>query len=304
MKLILPEAGGPPSQPDPYVFKAGGKYYIYASGDGGVKTYMSEKLTEGWKYIGRAIAEKGIHFYWAPCVIERDGVYYMYYSSIPEGETDHHKQAVKVAVSRSPEGPFEYKKTVIPAFSIDPHVVKSGGEYYIFYSLNDYEAERAGTYIAVDRLADMFTAEGKPVPVVVPTVDEEIFMKDRFRPGQNWHTVEGAFYFREGNRHFLMYSGNCYQNEKYFVGYACAESAENDLRKVRFRKYPSDEAYAPLLAKNAEEEGTGHNSVIREGGEYYIVYHARDVSGKKAEDTRTARICKMRVDGLRLIAER
>ena len=132
MKLILPEAGGPPSQPDPYVFKAGGKYYIYASGDGGVKTYMSEKLTEGWKYIGRAIAEKGIHFYWAPCVIERDGVYYMYYSSIPEGETDHHKQAVKVAVSRSPEGPFEYKKTVIPAFSIDPHVVKSGGEYYIF----------------------------------------------------------------------------------------------------------------------------------------------------------------------------
>ena len=111
---------------------------------------MSEKLTEGWKYIGRAIAEKGIHFYWAPCVIERDGVYYMYYSSIPEGETDHHKQAVKVAVSRSPEGPFEYKKTVVPAFSIDPHVVKSGGEYYIFYSLNDYEAERAGTYIAVD----------------------------------------------------------------------------------------------------------------------------------------------------------
>lgn len=305
MKLIHPEQGAPVSQGDPYIFKANGKYYIYATGMRGVETYVSDRLTDGWTYLGRTLEEPGMAEFWAPCIIERDGVFYLYYSSVPVGTEDMHKQAIKVATSASPEGPFVYRKTLLPPFSIDPHVVKSGEEYYIFYSVNDYEAERAGTYIVVDKLTDMFTAEGKPVPVVVPTLDEEIFRRDRFRKGQHWHTVEGAFYFRVGDDHYVTYSGNCYQNEQYFLGYAYAHGRENDLRKLHFQKQPSDGVYAPLVCRNAYEEGTGHNSVIEENGKLYLVYHARDYAADKTlPDCRTARICPLIASGRILKAER
>ena len=55
------------------------------------------------------------------------------------------------------------------------------------------------------------------------------------------------------------------------------------------------------MIKNDFEEGTGHHSVIKFNGEYYIVYHARDYrkSNGKYEERRTARICKMSVkDGI------
>lgn len=305
MKLIKQEKGAPVSQGDPYVIKANGKYYLYATGVQGVEVYVSDSLFEGWKYLGKAISETGMKEYWAPCVIERDGLFYMYYSSIPAEEEDVHQQAVKVAVSDRPDGGFVYQKTILPPFSIDPHVVKSGNDYYIFYSVNDYEAERAGTYIVVDRLTDMFTAEGKSVPVVVPTLDEEIFIYDRFRKGQNWHTIEGAFYFRKGNDHYVTYSGNCYQNEKYFLGYAYAYGEETDLRKLKFEKQPSDSVYAPLVCRNGDEEGTGHNSIVEESGNYYIVYHARDLTADRSlPDCRTARICPLTVNGKDLKAVR
>ena len=305
MKLIIPENGAPASQGDPYIFQANGRYYLYATGINGVETYVSDSLLSGWKYLGRTLAEPDRKEYWAPCVIERDGLYYMYYSSMPKEEEDVHCQEIRAAVCESPEGPFVYQKTVLPSFSIDPHVVKSGDEYYIFYSLNDTQAQRAGTYIAVDKLTDMFTVEGKPKAVVVPTLDEEIFMYDRFRKGQNWHTVEGAFYFRIGDDHYVTYSGNCYQNEKYFLGYAYAHGNETDLRKLVFEKQPSEKVYAPLLSRNEREEGTGHNSVIEAGVTYYIVYHARDCGcDKTLPDVRTARICRLTAHGKSLKAVR
>lgn len=135
--------------------------------------------------------------------------------------------------------------------------MESGGEYYIFYSANDYEAERAGTYIAVDKLTDMFTVEGSPARVVLPSIKEEIFQKDRFRKGQDWYTIEGAFYFRKGDGHYLLYSGNCYENENYFVGLSYAESKETDLRKVPFRKVPSESVYAPVLRKTTRRKARG-----------------------------------------------
>ncbi len=305
MKLILPEKGAPISQGDPYILKTNGKYYLYATGVNGVETYSSDKLMQDWKYIGRTLSEKGIKEYWAPCVIERDKTYYMYYSSMPQEEEDVHLQAIKVATSESPEGPFVYRKILLPAFSIDPHVVKSGNDYYIFYSVNDYDAVRAGTYIVVDKLVDMFTVEGRPSTVVVPTLDEEIFIRDRFRKGQNWHTIEGPCYFRKGEDHYVIYSGNCYQNEKYFLGYAYAHGKEDDLRKLKFEKQPSENVYAPLVSRNHEEEGTGHNSLIEEDGKYYIVYHARDLTADiTVHDCRTARICPLTVEGKTLKAIR
>lgn len=307
MKLINFKEGQYPSQPDPFILKGGdGKYYIYVSGAEGVHVYMSDSLSEGYTDMGIAFKVEGCKEYWAPSVIYTHGKYYMYVSFMKAEEDDVHMQTMHVAESDTPKGPFHTPTALIAPFSIDSHVVENESGLYMFYSLNDYEAERAGTYIAVDKMTDPRTMAGAPVPVVRATLDEEIFCRDRFKKGQHWHTLEGAFYFREGDTHYLIYSGNCYESEYYYLGYAVAHGSENDLTKLQFKKYPDENTYAPLIAANGFEAGTGHNSVIKDNGQYYAVYHGRDIppDPRINGDNRTARICRLEFDGDKLTAVR
>lgn len=302
MKLYQRKKGvkAPPGQPDPYIFKdKNGHYYVYAT-DG--QLYQSDNLLENWEYQGICLEMPGQRICWAPSVLEIDNTYYMYYSSIDEGNMDEHGQQIRVAVASAPQGPFLYQKTMLPPFSIDAHVVKTPSGLYMFYCSNDEHAERAGTRIVCDKMIDPFTMEGSPVCAVQPTIDEEIYQRDRFKKGQHWHTIEGAFYFYYGGKHFLMYSGACYQNPTYFIGYAVANGNEDeDLRKLKWTKYPDNHTYAPLLRKNEFMEGLGHNSVIFDDGKCYIVYHGRDYNEEETtEDTRSARIDELIIDGEKL----
>ena len=45
-----------PTQPDPYIIKSGGKYYIYATGVDGVHGYTSDSLTGDWTYCGKILS--------------------------------------------------------------------------------------------------------------------------------------------------------------------------------------------------------------------------------------------------------
>jgi len=286
----------PLGQADPYMIKANGKYYVYATGP---QLYVSENLTEGWEYKGCPLDMNGFHSVWAPCVIEIDGKYYMYFSAVDDGKDDQHEQTLRVAVADNPEGPFVTIKKVLPPFSIDPHVVKNASGIYNFYCQNIHDAERVGTHIFCDKMTDPENMEGNPVCVIRPTIDEEIFMKDRFKPGEHWHTVEGAFYFNVGETHFLMYSGACYMNPTYFIGYAVAHGpVDADLRTLDWKKYPDETTYAPLLCNTDWIEGMGHNSVLEEDGKHYIVYHGRDWGDAElSQDARSARFDELIVDG-------
>lgn len=288
-------------QPDPFVIKDGDTYFMYSSHKDGVVLNASKDL-HNWEYFGIVYKEKGMWEYWAPCIIKIENKFYIYVSFRENGHDDAHEEHLIVCSSPSPYGPFKFESNLVEPFSIDPHVVKSGDDYFIFYSKNNYEANRAGTYIVVDKLITPIKVEGNPKAVVVPTLDEEIFMKDRFKVGQHWHTIEGAFYFRKGDYHFLMYSGNCYQNVNYFVGYSVAKSSSNNLKEIDFKKYPSDDIYKPFISKDDKEEGTGHNSVLEENNKYYMFYHARDngilIPGK---EQRTARIAEIEIDNDKLI---
>lgn len=290
-------------QADPYVFEYDNKFYIYTTGSDGIYAYWSDNLFTGWKYYGKVFTVSGMHDFWAPSVIELDGLFYMYcsfefYGDIPD--KGGHRQTMHVAVSDNPLGPFKNPKQILHPFSIDSHIVKNENGLFLFYSTNDFDSERPGTYIAVDRMTDPFTPSGNPVPVVVPTIDEEIFMRDRYMKGVHWHTIEGAFYFREGDWQYVMYSGSCYENEHYFIGYARSKTNETDLTKIKFEKYPDDNTYYPVFSSNEWEEGAGHHSMIKHNNEWYSVYHARNVAddGLKG-DRRNARICLMSVkDGV------
>ena len=108
-----------------------------------------------------------------------------------------HHQAMFVSVADNPLGPFGNAKQILHPFSIDSHIVQNESGLYLFYSTNRFEGDRIGTYIVVDKMLDPFTPAGNPVTVVEPTLDEDIFRRDRYKKGQHWHTIEGAFYFKE-----------------------------------------------------------------------------------------------------------
>lgn len=295
-------------QADPFILESNGRFYIYTTGDDGIYAYEADDLFGEWSFYGKVFTYPDVEDFWAPSVIEIDGTYYMYCSfEFYEDTPDQggHRQTMHVSTSKSPLGPFENAKQLLHPFSIDSHVVKNESGLFIFYSTNRFDGERPGTYIVVDRLLDPFTVEGKPQTLVVPTLDEDVYMRDRYKKGVNWHTIEGAFYLREGDWHYLMYSGNCYQQPTYYIGYARAKTDETDLTKIKFEKYPDDNTYAPVMKANEFEEGTGHHSMIKYKGEWYAIYHARDVEADGLQgDRRNARICKMHIkDGI-ITAER
>ena len=297
MKII--EYAGIP-QPDPYVIKEGDTFYLYSTGSRGVHCYRSNRLFGGWEYIGIVLSEEGQKEFWAPSVIRHGGKFYMYYSSMSEREIDVHKENIKVAVCDTPCGKFTFVKDLLSPFSIDAHVVENSEGMYIFYSVNDYESEKAGTYIVVDKMQDPFTVQGEPKAVVRPTIEEEIYEKNRFLPGQDWYTLEGAFYFRKGDVHYCIYSANSYLKSTYHLGYAYAESESDELNKIDFEKASVD-SYRPLLCANGEEISTGHCCMIEDSGKMYLVYHGRDADSDLSLDDRSARICELTIKNKKLL---
>jgi GH43 family beta-xylosidase len=302
----LPFAGGQrPTHPDPFGFQHQGVYYCYASGETGVRLSRSPDLV-AWDYLGEVAGRPGRREYWAPCVYYHDGLFYLYVSSAPEDSDDPHDEVLSVATATTPTGPFEHVKTLFDEFSIDPHVVRDpAGELYLFYASNRFtglDPTRPGTSIVVDRLLDPLTPAGRPRPIVVPTLDEEIFARNRFGDGRDWHTIEGPTFFRHGAQAFVTYSGNAYVRPAYFVGYARA--GDGPIGGLSFAKYPSDSGYAPLIARTAAVEGTGHNSIVTAPNlvDQWILYHGRDAAEPLVEGTeqRTMRLDPLFFDGRRL----
>ena len=303
------------TQPDPFIFEENGRFYLYVSGVGlsGVEAYSADDIFGEWKYEG-IVTEfaKGCFDFWAPSVIKFKDKFYMYVSCFENNEENQGQktQCMRVASADSPLGPFKNEKKLYSEFSIDSHAVVSGGELYLWLSMNDWNASkerRAGTRIFVVKMKDPYTPEGGPVEKVIPTLDEE-----KFTPQCNdkiqWHTIEGAFWFKEGEYQYLMYSGGCYEDETYHIGYCTAKTNESDLRKIDFVKHTNGGRFAPVIIGNDFEEGTGHHSVIKHNGEYYAIYHGRDIGvyDKNAPyvEERTARICKLNVKDGMIIAER
>ena len=308
MQLLKIDKENYVGQADPFILKHNDKYYIYTTGDDGLYAHSCDSLLGDWKFEGRIFTIPGKECFWAPSAIYHEGKFYIYFSfEYYDAEPDQggHHQAMHVIESENPLGPFTEAKNILKPFSIDSHIVKTEEGLFLFYSPNTFEGERIGTHIVVQKMADPYTPVGEPVPVVKASIDEEIFCRNRYKDGQHWHTIEGAYWFQEGDWQYLMYSGGRYEDETYFVGYAAAKTTEQDLTKVKFQKMPDENTYAPLLRSNEWEEGTGHNSVIKEDGQYYIVYHARNTEADGLDgDRRNARIAKMHVADGKITVER
>ncbi len=290
------------TQPDPFVFRDDdGKFYIYNTGVEGVHAYSSDSLTGEWAYEGIVLTVPGGYEYWAPSIIKLEDTYYIYFSCCGGGSNEY----MHVAVSDKPLGPFGNAKRLYDRFTIDSHVVKTSAGLFLWYAENNENCDRIGTRVFVDKLLDPFTPANICKEVIVPTLDEEI---NTMTQKGLWHTLEGPFWFREGEWQYVMYSGGAFRNDTYHIGYAAAKSDEEDLTKVNFVKFTDNGKFKPTMFRNEVEEGVGHHSVIKADGQYYAIYHARDGARNDGSGTyteaRTARICKLHVaDGI-ITAER
>ncbi len=285
------------NQPDPFIFEDNGKFYLYVSNCGtGVEAYSADDIFGEWRYEGIIATIDGGYDYWAPSVIKHKGKYYIYVSTAKKDKF----QFLHVLSADTPLGPFGNEKLLYEYFSIDSHVVETDSGLFLFYAKDKTYGYRIGTRVYVDRLFDPYTPAYNPKEIIVPTFDEEKFTP-KCQNGGMWHTVEGAFWFKEGDWQYVMYSAGCFEDDTYHIGYASAKTDETDLTCIDFVKHTNGDSFAPVIIKNDFEEGTGHHSVIKYKGEYYAVYHARDYGALDDgyREARTARICKLNVkDGI------
>ncbi|HWH37782.1 MAG TPA: glycoside hydrolase family 43 protein [Candidatus Limnocylindrales bacterium] len=265
---------------DPFVLRHGDIFYAYGtnavgSADRAFEVLRSRDLVS-WSSLGRALpAVDGLaaRDHWAPEVCERDGTFYMYFSAGIEDRAHH----IRLALADRPEGPFRYEGVVLTPderFAIDASPFRDDdGRWYLYYARDRLEGDRAGTSLVVDELVEMDRLAGKPVTVLLPSADWQIFRRQRLMYGAvyDWHTLEGPFVVKRLGRYWCFYSGGAWTSEGYGVSYAVADSPLGP-----FAEPPAD-GPTVLRTRPGELIGPGHNSVVvGPDGADYIVYHAWD----------------------------
>ncbi len=244
---------------DPHAEVIDGSVWMYPTRSEGGRNffaYQSDDLVK-WEEHGPILDFRDIpwiredgrrgHGPWAPCVAEKDGKFYFYYSVGPQ--TDEHPSRIGVAVADSPAGPFEDSgKPLLTGGNgfeaIDPMVFRDpeSGKYFF------YAGGSAGAKLRVFELGDDMTSFRREVEVETPP-----------------EFTEAPFIHHHAGRYHLTYSHGGWRDASYSVHYATADSPTGpwDYRGV-------------LLESDNRHKGPGHHSIIRypaDGGKWYIVYH-------------------------------
>lgn len=293
---------------DPFILHASdSKYYMYGTSlADGFEAFVSPDLKTwepcGQVYRGGTEGQWNIDCFWAPEVYERDGKYYMLFSSNakynPTNEGENFR--IGVAVSDSPAGPFTdlYDRPIFyppyPIIDADVLFDETTGKAYLYFSRCCYkhaveselaqsvreaggfsEIEESWVY-GVEMKPDFSGVIGEPVLLLAPPTtldDKQAEWESRsVTSGEvNRRWTEGSFIFRQGNTYYMMYSANSYQGAHYAVGYATSDNPLGPFQKS---------ADNPVLQENVSRGGivmgTGHNMMFRNGeGQMFTVYHGR-----------------------------
>lgn len=299
--------GSPVVMGDPFILRASnGKYYAYGTTEGnmdGFNVYESQDLAT-WTLQGQCYKADPNGWttdcFWAPEMYERDGQFYMLFSSNwkenPTNEGEIFR--IGVAVSDSPTGPFKElsdKPIFDPGYPIiDANLYfADDGKVYLYYSRCCYkhavESELAtklkaeGKYdeieeswiYGVEIKPDFSGAIGEPVQLLAPPYELGGFQEWESRSAMageaNRRWNEGSFIFKHGDTYYMMYSANFYGGPYYAVGYATSKSPLGPFTKSTDN---------PVLERNNDKGGevycTGHNMVLTlPDGTLFTVYHGR-----------------------------
>lgn len=281
---------------DPAIIKTNQGYYVYSTdvrvaGEAkpGVMVRKSDDLIH-WTWVGQAlpgIPQEALDWtgavnLWAPDVIQAGDTYRMYYSASSFGST---QSAIGLQTSSSPEGPWTDEGLVVKtsaneqdklnAIDANPIVDAEGNSWMVYGSFFD------GIYITpLDPDTGKFKDEG---------YGTRIAARDR---ATEEGAVEGPYivYNPEFKKYYLFVSYDSLF-EDYNVRVARADSITgpytdmNGMNMLDTEHLPQYEIGTKILGGYRFTEGEGwvapgHNSVLKDGDDYYIVHHARGETDK------------------------
>lgn len=267
--------GDLPDVHDPAIIQAHDQYYLYSTG-GGIQ-WRSSPDRVGWSYRGDVLG--GVPEWaqditdgdlWAPDVAHFNGRYHLYYSASTFGSG---RSAIGVATNPvlSPDSAtYEWtdRGTVIESFdadpynAIDPNIIRDEQDrlWMAFGSWNE-------TGIRMRRL-DPETGK--------PSSEDETFYSLANRPNADDNAIEAPYIIRRNSFYYLFVSFD-----------ECCEGADSNYN---IRVGRSESVTGPYVAKDGtpmtdgggtlvldgweEWRGTGHNAVLQDEDDTFLVYHA------------------------------
>jgi hypothetical protein len=132
---------------------------------------------------------------------------------------------------------------------------------------------RPGTALAMQPLATMTKlAAGQALTVARARHDWQRFAAHRPMYGRvfDWHTLEGPFVVKRRGRYYCLYSGGCWQTERYGVDYVVAEGVMGPYLDTG-----AESGARVLRTVPARVLGPGHCSVVTDSDDQdYLAYHA------------------------------
>ncbi|MBD3630195.1 MAG: family 43 glycosylhydrolase [Cyclobacterium sp.] len=258
----------PGDRPDPTVIQIGEEFYASTTSNEWAPLfpiYKSSDLQE-WELVNYVFPDGAPEWaknnFWAPELSydEAQGKIYAYYTA---RDKSSNRLSVAVASSSSPTGIFEdHGPLVAQEFgSIDAYEVRDDdGKIYVLWK-EDGNSKGLPTPIWAQEINKQRTRlMGQPVEL--------------FRNDQPWekNLVEGVSVFKENGFFYATYSaGACCDKEcNYQTGVARSKNLLGP-----WEKYSGN----PILADNDDWHCAGHGTVVKNGPDYFMLYHAYNDEG-------------------------
>ena len=242
---------------DPTIKKFGDTYYIYATTDGsgagfGPAQLWCSKDFKNWTLMPMNWPDS--HWIWAPDVMknEADGKYYYLYCQPCK---------LHLGVGDTPRGPWknvlgESEAVLVPdrfvknAITLDGQTFRDDdGSVYMYWGT-------WGIYPGFGCGAGKLNSDMKSFSETKLIENTEVK-----------HFFEAPFVFKRTGIYYFLYSCEPCEDASYRVDYA---TAQHPMGPYTY--------HGTILKTNADGtvHGPGHNSVLQEGDNYYIVYHRHD----------------------------
>lgn len=253
--------------PDPYVLRVGERFYAYATQSGGrnVQVLSSPDLVR-WQLLGDGLPELPAWsrpgWTWSPAVVQRGDRFVMY---VAVREPRYDRQAIAVAESRIPEGPFRpvpggplvFQRGRGGSIDPDPFVDDDGSPTLLWKS----DGELVG------QPAMLWSRRLSPDGLRLRGRRRRLLRRDADWEGP---LIEAPCLWRAGGGYLLFYSAGRWMTGGYGIGYARGESARGGFEKVT-----TDE---PWFAADATVAGPGGQCIVAGGPDgttsSYLCYHA------------------------------
>lgn len=262
----------PGDRPDPTIIKIGDTYWASATSNEWSPLFPIFKSKDmiNWELVSY-IFPKGapgwaLNNFWAPELSydEKQKKVFVYYTARSK---KNNRLTIAVASADSPDGNYTDHGPLVSqkAGSIDAfEITDDNGKIYMAWKEDGNSIGRPTPIWMQEINPDRTKLIGQPI---------ELFRNNE-SDDTSWERwlVEGVCIFKKGKYYYATYSGGscCDKKCNYKTGVARSESISGP-----WKKYENN----PILTDNTDWKCSGHGTMVKNGNDYYMLYHAYNTIG-------------------------